>query len=147
MENQIRPQEVMEIADRLLFFIDSRMISYVADLEARLDERANVEGYPGEFITIQKTPGGRSSPIPDSWVYTVDYVVEGKGVPIELRINAIQDYSMLIVKFAGTAETYRQFTRDDYGNIIQTKNIESTDMVNLKNELRALKKYLSRMPS
>ena len=147
MTNQIGSKLIIDIADRLLGFIERGNISSVLDLEARLNERYDVESHSGEFITIEKNAGGRSSPIPNCWVYTIDYVVEGKGIPIELRVNANEGYSKVIVKFAGTVETYSTIIRDDYGNIIQAKNVESTDILHLKKELIALKRYLSRIPS
>ena len=93
-----------------------------------------VEDSPDEFIEAQIRPSNAGTV-----AYTVSYVVEGVGIPLEVKINSSLGYTKFIVKSSDSFEGYNSFASDG-DNVAQDKTITSCDPSSIKRELEFLQR-------
>lgn len=68
----------------------------------------------------------------------LSYIIEGTGIPLEIKINQESNYSRIILKFNGTLVAYSPFMQDIYGNTIQKRVLATIDVQEVKSHLRDL---------
>ena len=93
-----------------------------------------VEDSPDEFIEAQIRLSNAGTV-----AYTVSYVVEGVGIPLEVKINSSLGYTKFIVKSSDSFEGYNSFVSDG-DNVTQDKTITSCDPSSIKRELEFLQR-------
>ncbi len=76
---------------------------------------------PEGFIQLESRPSTKGS-----LAITISYIIDGKGIPIEIRLNPEQDYSLFFVKSKEEIESYNPELVDPLGNVIQSKKIGSS---------------------
>jgi len=120
-------------SEEFLEVLEREGIDSHGELEKRLgDSFGTVKG----FIQLEARPGGRSIS-PSEIVHTISYIIEGLGIPIEVRMSPKSGYSTIIVKSVDYIEDYRPVFHDGFGNCIQESRFEfSFDEV--KNKLKNL---------
>ena len=72
---------------------------------------------------------------------TMSYIVQGVGIPIELRINKELDYTTSIIKSIKITPEYSKFAEDKFGNIIQNISWEGSELSESIEHLRKLESY------
>jgi len=128
----ITDEEIKEIANRILSFLEKEEINSVESLEKRLGSVFDVEGQRKHRIELESRPSNLKTQ-----AYTLSYVIPGKGIPIEIRMNPTLRYSNMIVKSINKLKEYTGVLQDPFGNIIQEKAIKF-DFEDVKTELERL---------
>ncbi|UZE94062.1 MAG: hypothetical protein IB618_00605 [Candidatus Pacearchaeota archaeon] len=124
-----------KIIRNFLTFLEKENISYVADLEQRLDKKFSIDKNPGEYIAIEMRPSNF-----DTKAYTISYIIPNKGIPIEIKINKALGYSQIIIKRDRVLPSYSLFHIDIFGNMAQNKELKITKISEIKEELKRLKR-------
>ena len=132
----ITGKEIRQIADRILSFLEKEDIDSVESLEKRLGSVFDVEGQRKHRVELELRPSNFGEE-----AYTISYVIPGKGIPIEVRMNPV-GYSKIIVKSIIEMEGYKGFVKDPFGNVVQEKTIKF-DFEDVKIELELLRFELS----
>jgi len=130
----ITREEISDIARRLRIFLDMKKIESAKDLKDRVGPSSAVRGGgPGDIITMESRPS-------DFWslAYIISYITPKKGVPIEVSVNPSMNYSRVILKTESRLNGYDIFTRDRFGNHIQTRTIPDCSISEVKKELESL---------
>ncbi|MEK6840663.1 MAG: hypothetical protein AABX79_01790 [Nanoarchaeota archaeon] len=104
-------QEILEILAR-------ENICSTSDLEKRLGESFST--FNG-LIQLESRPSASGSK-----ASVISYIVKGKGIPIEIRLNPEHRYSLFFVKSEEKINDYNPELPDPIGNVIQSKKIESS---------------------
>ena len=105
--------------------------SSVSDLTELLDSEILFER--NEFIQVERRPS-----INLKFCYAISYIIKGKGVPIEARINEDERYIVLFCKSVNKVKGYEPFRKDLFGNYLYSKTIKSIEITDLKSELKRL---------
>lgn len=129
---RITPADLATIAKSFLRLLEQENVTTCQDLERRLGSRHEIKG-TRDFISFTRRPSDLNTS-----TYTISYVREGTGVPIELKINADLDYTNIILKFTGRLQNYAPFALDIFDNLIQNRILRSSEMPLLKQELHQL---------
>ncbi len=142
MEHRITEGVLENVVNRVVSFLEQpEVIS--GGLERYVGTRVEIGRIPPEFIEIKKQPGGRGL-VPTSLPITLSYIIDGKGIPLELRINDQEHYSAVIVKvYARTLGGYTKLTEDPNGNSIYHKILVSEELTEVLSELRTLRGNLA----
>jgi len=117
-----------EIARIFLSVLEQEKINFREDLEERL--RTSVILNDSTLISIESRPSNNNT-----FCYTLSYTIEKVGIPIELRINPLLNYTMIILKAQERIDGYEQFALDSHSNIVQSKLIKSSDFSVVRKEL------------
>ena len=116
VKNRITPEYLGEIAKDMLRVLEEEGIVSINTLEKKLGQ--SFDAKEGK-IKLESRPSEL-----DTWASTASYVIQGKGIPIEVRMNSRLEYSMVIVKTEKKIEGYNPFFYDPRGNIIQHKKTD-----------------------
>lgn len=108
--------EVRAGATEICLMCGREGISSISDLERYLGKSFTM----GQArIDVDKRPSQKGTS-----ALTISYIIPGKGIPVELRINSKLRYSLLIVKSQMELRGYNPDFYDPFGNLAQSKNIE-----------------------
>ena len=125
----IKREDLRRYSLEVLNMLEREKIDSIAELERRLGESFSTsEG----LIQLESRPSRDSST-----ALTISYIVKGKGIPIEVRLNPEHHYSLFFVKSEEKIDDYNPELLDPLGNVIQSKKIESSFEKMLK-ELKQL---------
>ncbi len=124
-------EELERIAGKLVTFIGENKIASLYDLDHLLGKRFALDCREG--ISIELCPSNKGTK-----AYTLSYLIEGAGVPIEARINPRLNYSKILIKSEKKLVGYSEFARDAFGNHVQCKDIDGYDFREVYKELRSL---------
>lgn len=132
--------DLRRISKNFLTILDKEKIMSVNDLEAKLGKEflSDEDGAVQEYVSILNIPSNQ-----DAMAFTVSYVRPGTGIPIELKINPVLDYSQVIIKAKDMIGGYLPFGSDEFDNIYQSKLIRSSDFSLSIKELKKLSEYKS----
>ncbi len=130
---KINKQELEKIARLLSSILEKEGIHSVNDLEGKIGGTYFVEENAGDYIEIILLPS-KSSTV----AYTINYIRPKRGVPIEVKINKSLNYSTIMLKCEEKIEGYEPFWLDPFRNMMQSKDIRSTDFQDVLNELKKL---------
>ena len=119
-------------AHSLLDFLEEKNITQIERLEQMMDAEYAV-GENDEYIHLHQRPSNGGT-----FTYTISYMVSEVGIPIEVKLNSQLGYSQVIVKGDFTLREYEIFARDAFGNKIQNKRVGSTDLSEIREEIRHL---------
>ena len=117
MTGLITKEEIGKYSSQILELFVREKINSIQGLEKRLGKSFEVQG---GIVKLEERPSG-SGPIPTGLAHTISYIVEGKGIPIEIRLNLTDNYVFMIVKSSSELEDYSKDFYDEIGNIIQSK--------------------------
>ena len=130
----ITNEDIRKYSTELLDLLEREGISSIEGLQKRLGESFTVqEG----VVQLEARPGGKSL-LPTDITHTINYIVQGRGIPIEVRINPRGSYSRITLKSENCMPGYNPFSKDARGNIIQEKML-GFSFDEIIEELRILK--------
>lgn len=135
---EINETDLKKYAGKLLKVLDSEGIKTTRDLEACVKVGKSLE-IDGERIEFSLRPSNF-----ETRTYTMDYIIPNKGIIIQLKINPSMKYLTVITKNRTEIKGYTPFAIDGFGNPIQFRNYESTDMNVFLKELENLSGKLNK---
>lgn len=132
MSGKIDREDIRRYSGEILRIMDEKTINSLRDL------RNNVGEYSlkkfGRRIVIEPRPSKL-----DTWAHTISYVINGVGIPIEIRVNLELDYSLITLKTLEVLERYTSFNFvDRFSNVIQSKKIMPGTIEGIRLELKTL---------
>ena len=116
-----------------LKILEKQEVKSASDLEKLLGKQLKVEHQAQDFVAFDNRPSNLGT-----MAYTLSYIRQGVGIPIELKINSVLNYSQVILKSQKSLVGYSAFSVDPFENIIQNKVLKSSDISLSRNELLAL---------
>ena len=129
---KINGEDIRRFSEGLLEMMSNRGIASLKDFEDNVGEYPTRE--VGERVIIETRPSNENTR-----AHTISYVIEGLGIPIEIRINPELDYSLIILKKSGElVKGYESFDSDCFGNSIQSRRMEQGTIEVILSELRNL---------
>ncbi|MEM5872257.1 MAG: hypothetical protein QXD55_00120 [Candidatus Aenigmatarchaeota archaeon] len=133
----IKKDDLKRIVNNFLKVLENKEIQTLLDFE-RPKKIFPITNDASEYVSVEFRPSSThikaftKSP-------TISYIIEGCGIPLEVRINSYEGYSRIILKTVeGVFHGYSPFTIDKFNNIAQDKMIYSTDISLVKEELKKL---------
>ena len=70
--------------------------------------------------------------------YRISYCIKLEGIPVELRVNGSEEYSMIILKAENNVLGYEAFATDPLRHVIQSKTLPTSNMTDIKGELERI---------
>jgi hypothetical protein len=135
MNERFTVKRIQEIARGVAGFFDRELVKSIPDLERRVGNE-----FPGlkeqEFISVTMNPSNFGTR-----AYTVSYVVQGSGIPVEVKINPHLKYSALIAKAEHLLFGFTQFMTDPNENKMQHRRLSTLDIGEISDALRSLRPY------
>ena len=126
-------EEIGIIAEKFLGCLEIECISSENDIKNRVGKIIRLEN--NDYIIFDK----KEHFYPHSTSYIIDYSREGFGIPIEIRVNKIANYTNVIIKAQEIIDGYSQFFSPDvFGNLPQTKILKPAGIEIAKQELKKL---------
>jgi len=120
------------IVRNLLGVLEGKGISSVADLESRVGIVIPCGVGFGDYTKILLMPSKRGTR-----AYTISYIIEGEGVPVEIKVNNELGYSTIFVKADRLIPGFSLLGRDALNQIRQSKDLPYADLARLKRELES----------
>ena len=130
---KININDIRIFASGFLKVLEEQEVKSAADLEKLLGKQLKVEHQEQDFVAFDNRPSNLST-----MAYTLSYIQQEAGIPIELKINGVLNYSQVIIKSQKPLAGYSPFSVDSFENIIQNKVLKSSDISLSRNELIAL---------
>ena len=129
---KLSKKDIGAISTEFLELLDKESIFTSEDLERMIGKDINGK-ISGDRLIFDNRPSNLNT-----MAYTVSYVREGTGIPLELKMNPSLYYSQVILKSQEIIEGYSSFSEDDFGNIMQVKAMGSISLSLSRNELSSL---------
>ncbi|MEK6897095.1 MAG: hypothetical protein AABW93_01045 [Nanoarchaeota archaeon] len=114
----ITKKDLQKYSSEILGMIEREKIGSISELEEKIGESFPT---PEGLIQLESRPSTKGS-----LAITISYIIDGKGIPIEIRLNPEQNYSLFFVKSEEEIESYNPELVDPLGNVIQSKKIGSS---------------------
>jgi len=130
---EIEIGDLRNFASRFLQVLEEQEVKSARDLERLVGTQVMVEQPNGDFVLFENRPSNLSTT-----AYTISYIRNGLGIPIELKINNVLAYSQIIIKTKLLIRGYSPFAIDPFKNTIQYKRLDSSDFSISKKELAEL---------
>ena len=134
MTNTITKEDLARAAGKLLDFLNQNAEFIYRNVPA--EQNILLDKKTQEQIMTETRPSNIGTK-----AYILSYVMPGRGIVLELKINKELGYSKIIAKGDFNLKDYNQFTSDAFNNIIQSKDMKTTDISYLKSELEKLIKF------
>lgn len=129
-------EEISIIAEKILNFLEKESINSENDIRSRVGKIVILEN--NDYLVFDKKEHFPPKHLL-STSYIIDYSREGSGIPIEIRVNKISDYTNFIIKTDEIIIGYSQFfSADVFGNKPQTKILKPAGLEIAKQELKEL---------
>ena len=129
----IRLNDLSAMAKRFLITLDRNGIGDLEAMEKFMGMKFPISDDEREFVQISANPSNKHT-----MAYTISYVVDGAGVPMEAKINPMLEYTKIIVKSESDVPGYFAFSRDNFGNLQQMKDLHPANMEIVRRELTSL---------
>ena len=113
----ITRKDIGRYSTELLDLLKKEGISSIVGLQERLGESFKVHG---AVIQLEARPGGKTV-LPTDIAYTISYIIQNIGIPIEVRMSPRGVYSKITLKSGDLIQGYNPFFEDRQGNTIQEK--------------------------
>ena len=127
----ITKNDLQRYSSEIVSLLKNKNISSLEELERKIG--SSFDSLEGK-ISLESRPSTKGS-----LAITISYIIDGKGIPIEIRLNLEQNYSLFFVKSEEEIESYNPELVDPLGNVIQSKKIGSS----FKEMLEELKRLSS----
>ena len=137
----VKTNDLKRIVNNFLNLMEKEEVKSMLDYE-QPEKRFPVPDKPNDYISVEFRPSS-NTPIPLTNSPTISYHAGGGGIPLEVRINSNEGYSRIILKTVeGVIPNYSPFAIDIFDNIGQNKIIKSTDVADVKKELKNILEFL-----
>ena len=130
MGKVFRREDISKYSKRILNLMDEQGINSGKILEDRIG--IYLMDNKGKII-IELRPSNS-----DTVAHTISYIDYNNGIPIELRVNYELCYSTIILKSDYLAEGFELFERDAFGNFMQYRKMEKTEISEIRGALEKL---------
>ena len=128
----LRKSDIGRVSRSLCALLDREDITCVDELSQRVGDSFQIIGSQ-ERVEIALRPSNYGTQ-----AYVIDYIIEGTGVPLSIRVNPSLRKGYVILKFDNLIEGYTSFAQDPFGNIPQAKELDSGNLSELRNQLDQL---------
>jgi len=133
----IKKDYLGKIAENVLKLLDDEKIISFPDLDRIMNQKFSIDENTKEQILIELRPSNSYTT-----ARVISYIVLGRGIPLEIRVNEELKYSRIIVKGDFNLPDYIPFAQDIFGNTAQDKQLGSIDISQIKSELKKLISWL-----
>ena len=128
----IKLDEIEKFAQQFLGFLREKLVDSTYDLDRLLGKKFPITGESYFSVELRPSNGGTEA-------YTLSYVIEGRGIPIEACINPRLDYIKFMIKANKEAPGYSVFGLDEAReNYVMSKELKGHDFSEVRKELRSL---------
>jgi hypothetical protein len=135
MNETFTVKRIQEIGDAVVGFFDKEAVKTAEDLERRVgNEFRGLR--ENEFILVAMHPSNHCTR-----ACTMSYVVQGSGIPVEVKVNADLRYSALIVKAELPILGFTPFAVDPNNNCVQHKYMQTVDIGEIREALRSMRAF------
>ena len=132
----ITHEDLKRYSSEMLDLLEREKIDDIEGLQKRVGESFVASD---GIIQLEARPSG-SKIIATDVALTMSYIIEGKGIPLEIRLNHNSAYSRIILKSQDRIEDYSPIGFDSVGsNVIQSK-IGDYSFELIKEELKRVAK-------
>ena len=125
--------DITTIARAFVATLDDGHIEKIADLEVRMGATYEISHQKKDALMIERRPSNFGTS-----AYTLSYIRENGGIPLEVRLNQDLSYTQIILKCEEDLAGYAPFAVDPSQNIVQTKKFDRADVGLVKAELKRL---------
>ncbi|MBI2632468.1 hypothetical protein HYW75_05680 [Candidatus Pacearchaeota archaeon] len=132
---EITKKIIRGAAKSLIKFLEKRKIDSANNLDNIVGKSFPLKDSFPDTIEVSIRPSNDRT-----IAYTISYVSLINGVPLEVKINPELNYSRVIVKMKKSLTNYTVFSEDEFSNLRQSKLIKSSDIIEVRDELRYLSK-------
>jgi len=116
LNRMITREDLRKYSLEMLEVLRRERITSYGELEEKLGQ--SFDASEGK-IQLEVRPSG-----PGSSAYAISYIIYGKGIPIEIRMDNVGRYSKITLKAENKIEGYSAFIHDIFGNLMQDKRFE-----------------------
>lgn len=134
MEPAFSPADIGRFAHRVQSHLTHSCVRDYRDLGALLGSTETLSN--GDEISIELRPSNHGTQ-----AFTLAYIVPGRGIPLEIRLNPALRYTRLIVKCETPLSGYRPWALNPLSHLVQERSIAGSDLLRLKAELSTLAAY------
>ena len=127
-----------EVSKTFLEILARENVNDMDRLQSLAGQAIPVKGKPLEYVTIEWRPSNLDTSALDA-SYIIQHAKEdiGGGIPLNVRLNKLLDYTSFIVKAEKEiGEGYNPFLDDGFGNIVQEKIIQGVDWSTVVDEVK-----------
>ena len=130
--------DLKRMTTNVLGIIEKTDVLTAIDSEQNPEKNFPIEGHDDEYISVAFGPSSDHVSA-HTMSPKISYYKIGVGIPLEVVINSYEGYSRIILKTAlGILHGYIPFARDRYGNIGQDKKFPSTEIAEIRKELKKI---------
>jgi len=130
--NKISRNDLRIIAREFLCALTMENIVSLDDVRKKMGSNFRVLHDNG-FVSI-----GQSESNSDNVAYVISYSKNAGKVPIEIRISPTFDYTWTMIKCTDVIQGYSPYSKDTFGNIMQSKTFLKADLSRATSELEDL---------
>jgi len=130
---KITLSDLEEFAKKFLEILDREQFTSTESLRDKVGIIYTYSVNTPDFVSVTLRPSNH-----ETLAHTVSYIRPGIGIPIELKINTYLRYSQVILKAEKEIKGYSSFSTDSFGNILQYKILNSSELGKSREELRSL---------
>lgn len=136
---RISREKLSEVSKTFIEILDREWVRNLGDLEALAGQAIPVNGKEQEYLIVGWRPSNLGTRAIDA-SYTIQHRAKqvGGGIPLDLKMNRLLDYSQIIIKADFTIEDYNHIAEDPFGNIVQARVLDNTDWQRIQEEIRKL---------
>lgn len=132
---KISRDELGKIAQNVLDSLEREGINSISDFKAKIGKKTDTPLNNSDKISFELCPSND-----ETQAYTLSYIREGTGIPVEIRINPKRGYTRIILKTARKLKGYEPFRYDIFNNLMQERVLQGTGISQVKAELKELAK-------
>jgi len=129
----INKEYLGRITKNVLKILDNEKITSLSDLDRLMNQTFLVDENTKEQVLVESRPSNLGTT-----TRVITYAAQGRGIPLEVRVNEELKYSKIIVKGDFNLPEYRPFYQDIFDNTAQDKELNFTDISKIKAELTKL---------
>jgi hypothetical protein len=133
---KISLEDLKEHAKELLWFLDEKEIPDFARLEQimRTSPVSGDEQGPHIWTGMRRSNMG-------TLTHTIDYILPGKGIPIDIKFNRPLGYTHFTIKFESRLDGYKPIIEGPFQNIVQCRAISGAELGYARTELQRIIGY------
>ena len=128
----IKLEEIEKFAQQFLGFLDDHFIYSTSCLVPLLGKKFPVNDE--SYFSVELRPSNMGTE-----AYTLSYIMDRRGIPIEASINRELDYTKFMIKATKEVREYETFGLDDTReNYVMCKELKGYSFEQVRKELRSL---------
>tara|TARA_Y100000310_G_scaffold292107_1_gene320589 strand:+ start:421 stop:837 length:417 start_codon:yes stop_codon:yes gene_type:complete len=136
---RISREKLSEVSKTFIDILDKEGVKTLRDLERLVGQAFPVSGKEQEYLVIIHRPSNLGTRAIDA-----SYVIQhkpkqvGGGIPLDLKMNQMLNYSQIIIKTDSEIKGYGPFAKDSFDNIIQGRIIDTINWQEVQEEIKKL---------